>query len=226
MSTSMHAFAQKLLERPDAPQQVEAMRVALEDEKRRREEFYEWVTEEMKAEFINGEIIIQSPVKRQLWKVSDLLSRLLSVYTSVKKTGSIVVEKVMISLSRNDYEPNICFFSSEKTAMFKEDQVLFPAPDFVVEILSKKTSVIDRNIKKAGYAAHGIREYWIVDPVKQEIEQYLLLSEADTEYFNPYRLRIGEDIESRVIEGFNIPVLAIFNTEANVKALKTLIGNY
>lgn len=219
----MFDFAEKILERPDAPQQLERIQNALNDEHRRRLEFYEWVTEDMKAEFINGEIIIQSPVKRRHWKVSGLLSRLLSVFATVKNLGEVATEKAMISLTRNDYEPDICFFSKEKAAAFEEDQVLFPAPDFVVEILSRKTAKNDRGVKRDDYAAHGIREYWIIDPSRQQIEQYLLPTEDAKEYFPPRIHRLDDDIESRVIKGFVIPVRAIFEEAASVEALKNLI---
>ncbi len=46
-------------------------------------------------------------------------------------------------------------------------------PDLVVEILSKSTGRRDRGIKKGRYEACGVREYWIVDPVGQTVEQYL-----------------------------------------------------
>ena len=220
----MHTYAQKILELPDAPIQIEALNAALNEEKRRRQEFYDWVTEEVKAEFINGEIIIHSPVKKRHWNVSDLLSRLLSYYASMKKIGRVGTEKVMISLSRNDYEPDICFFSKEKTVDFTDDQVLFPAPDFIVEILSKKTASIDRGIKKTDYAAHGVREYWIVDPAKQRIEQYMLPSGSDA-YFPAKKYQWGEEIESVAIPGFKIPVQAIFDEEENVLALKSLMAS-
>ena len=42
------------------------------------------------------------------------MSRLLSVFASFKRLGRVGVEKVMIGLTRNDYEPDIVFFNKEK----------------------------------------------------------------------------------------------------------------
>lgn len=219
----MYDYAEKILERADAPQQLEHLQNALNDERRRRNEFYQWVTEDMKAEFINGEIVVHSPVKKRHWDASDLLSSLLSFFVRIHKLGRIATEKAMISLTRNDYEPDICFFSATQVSTFEEDQVLFPAPDFVVEILSKKTAKNDRGVKREDYAAHGIREYWIVDPARLQIEQYLLPTEEAREYFPPRIHRLDDDIESRVIKGFVIPVRAVFEEEANLEALKNLV---
>ena len=215
--------AKQILSRPNALEQVRAMQVILEEEARKRHEFREWLDEDIKAEFINGEIVMHSPVKKRHWQASDFLSRLLSVYTGINDLGQVGVEKVMIELTRNDYEPDICFFSKEKASAFTDDQMLFPAPDLVVEILSKKTAKNDRGIKKQDYAAHGIREYWIIDPIKQIVEQYFLIDEHSEEYFQPYIYRIDDDISSRVLEGFTIPIRAIFEQKANVEALKKLV---
>ena len=215
--------AKQILNRPNALEQVRAMQAILEEEARKRHEFREWLDEDVKAEFINGEIVMHSPVKKRHWQASDFLSRLLSVYAGIHDLGQVGVEKVMIELTRNDYEPDICFFSKEKAAAFTDDQMLFPAPDLVVEILSKKTAKYDRGIKKEDYAAHGIREYWIIDPIKQIVEQYFLLDLHSETYFQPYIHRIDNDISSRVLEGFTIPVRAIFEQKANVETLKKLV---
>ena len=213
----------QILKSPRAGQHLEAMKHALDDETQKRKAFYEWIDENTKAEFIGGKIIVHSPVSDEHWKTTDLLSRIVSIYASVKKLGRVGVKKVMISLTHNDYEPDIVFFKKEKADTFTQGQVLFPAPDFIVEILSKKTSKTDKTIKKADYAAHGVKEYWIIDTVKQTIEQYILLKDTDTEYFPPYIHSIHDDITSRVIEGFSIPVRAIFDEVANVEALAQLM---
>lgn len=215
-------LARQILERSDAMIQLEFLQNAMADENRRRQEFREWITEDVKAEFINGETVIHSPVRRRHWKASSYLSTLLNVYARLKNAGEVGVEKTMIALTRNDYEPDLVFFSKEKADAFTEEQVLFPAPDFVVEILSKKTAATDRGTKKEDYAAHGIREYWIVDPTRQRIEQYILPTGSDT-YFPAKVHQYGEFIESHAIPGFDIPVAAVFDETANVEALQELM---
>ncbi|MCU0734843.1 MAG: Uma2 family endonuclease [Methylotetracoccus sp.] len=48
------------------------------------------------------------------------------------------------------------------------------APDLVVEILSPQTAKKDRLTKRLVYQAAGVPEYWIIDPVGNTLEQYLL----------------------------------------------------
>lgn len=217
-------LVEKILRLPDAPQLVGQLNKRLQEEHERRLVFYNWIDEYTKAEFINGEVVVHSPAKKKHLTVTKLLSRLISLYSDVKQLGETFHEKAMIALTRNDYEPDIVFFSAEKAAAFEPDQVLFPAPDFVVEVLSAKTEKTDRTIKKDDYAAHGIREYWIVDPNRQTIEQYLLLQPTDKTYFEPYLYRRVEEITSRVIPGFSIPVAAVFDEAENVVALQRLMA--
>lgn len=216
-------LVERIMRQTTAPLLVEQLNERIAEEHARRLSFYEWIDEQTKAEFINGEVVVHSPVRRKHWEITDLFSSLLSIYVRINKLGVVGTEKVMISLTRNDYEPDIVFFKAEKAAAFEEDQVLFPAPDFVVEVLSKKTQKADRTTKKEDYAAHGIPEYWIIDPDKQRIEQYLLLNPTDKVYFEPYLYLRDEDITSKAIPGFTIPVKAVFDEQVNMEALQGLM---
>jgi Uma2 family endonuclease len=220
----MFDYAQKIMESPDAPTQIEALHQAMQTEQSRRHDFREWITPNIKAEFINGEVVLHSPVKKRHWSVTDLLSSLLSFYVRFKKLGRVGTEKVMVALTRNDYEPDLVFYSKDRADKFRDEQVLFPAPDFIVEILSRSTSARDRGIKLKDYAAHGSQEYWIIDPVKQHIEQYILFVPTDKVYSPAKIFRLHEDIESRVIKGFVIPVQAIFDEATNLEVLQELLA--
>lgn len=217
-----NALVAKILEGPDAGHLINYLQTAWKDERVRRIKFREWITEEVKAEFINGEIVTHSPVMKRHWKANGMLSRLLSIYVSTKKMGEVGVEKVMISLTRNDYEPDLVYFSNKKAALFTEKQVIFPAPDFVVEILSDSTAKIDKTTKKEDYALHGISEYWIIDADKQRIYQHILLA-GEIKYFPAKTFQSGDFIKSHAIEGFDIPVKAIFDEAINLKTLQDLI---
>lgn len=63
------AFKEELLKRPDLPTLFQQLKTHLEDESARRVQFREWLDEDKKAEFINGEIILHSPVKRRHLRV-------------------------------------------------------------------------------------------------------------------------------------------------------------
>ena len=215
----MQISLEQALLMPDAALFVQKVKSALEIENKKRRHFYEIVEENKKMEFINGEIIFHSPVKLQHNNATSLLCVLLKPFVAKHKLGFVGVEKILISLTRNDYETDLCFFGNEKAKNFKKKQVQFPAPDFVVEVLSDSTAKYDRETKFQDYAAHGVQEYWIVDAEKEIVEQYFLQNE---QYELLLKAKDGK-IESVVLTEFKIPIQAIFDEQVNLKTLLTLI---
>ena len=218
----MTELAAQLLESPKAPQIIQQVQAILNDEKTRRQAFYEWMDDDVKAEFINGEIVVHSPALHRHNSAVMFLSTLLNAFVSERDLGIVLVEKTLIELTRNSYEPDICYFGPAKAATIKPDLLYYPAPDLVIEVLSKSTQKNDREIKFEDYATHGVAEYWIIDPTRQTIELFTL--DADTEAYALVGLyRMGDMVSSRQLVGFTIPVKAAFDAGANVAALRTLL---
>jgi Uma2 family endonuclease len=213
------AYLEKILHSPRLPDYAREIESALELETQKRREFYQEITDDDKAEFVNGEIIYHSPVLMRHHAAASRLTALLNPYVRIHDLGYLGFEKVMISLTRNDYEPDICYFGLEKAADFSPNQMHFPAPDFVVEIPSDSTAKNDRGIKFVDYAAHGVGEYWIIDPSAETVEQYRLTDEG---FELVLKVKDGS-IESLVIPGFKIPVRAIFDDAENRAALQQLL---
>ncbi len=69
------------------------------------------------------------------------------------------------------YQPDIIFISKERLQIIKE-QKPEGATDLVIEILSPSTAYYDLRHEKEIYAMHGVKEYWIVDPIEKSIEVY------------------------------------------------------
>lgn len=213
----------QLMKAPNLPQLIEQAQRALREEARKRQEFYAWLKEDVKAEFINGHVVMHSPVKERHWTAVGNIYRLLSSFVIKHKLGRVASEKALVALKRNDYEPDVCFWKQEKAAQFTTDQMKFPAPDLVVEVLSKGTARTDRGIKFTDYAANGVAEYWIVNPSKQLIEQYTL--DAVTNEYALAGTFTGHDVlMSQQVAGFAVPALALFDETANMNALSILLS--
>jgi Uma2 family endonuclease len=222
-SPSYTSAIEQLLHSPRLPEAIQQLQDTLETERQKRQHFYDVVTEHQKAEFINGEIIVHSPAKLQHTLARKHLVMLLSAYVQKYQLGLVGDEKMLVSFERNDYEPDICFFGTEKAHTFTPDQMHFPAPDLIVEVLSSSTEAVDRGIKFEDYAAHGVREYWLVDPEDQTVEQYVLPSFDANAYHLLTKLREGS-IHSEVVGGFTIPLLAIFDPAENLAILQKLLA--
>lgn len=216
----MNITVEQTMEMPNAVLFVRKVEAALKAEQKKREHFYKIVDESRKMEFINGEIYFQSPAKLRHTEALGYLYQLLDAHVRRNELGFVGFEKTLISLTRNDYEPDICFFGPTKSKKFRSDQMQFPAPDMIVEVLSDSTERHDRVTKFQDYAAHGVSEYWIVNAKDKVVEQYELRGE---EY--ELLLKSGDgQIESTSVEGFAIPVKAIFGSKENLATLKKIIS--
>lgn len=94
----------ELFDAPDAQLIINRVQAMLDDEKKRRQEFYEWLQDDVKAEFINGEVIMHSPVKRRHLRANGNLTTLLRVYVQAHNLGEVDTEKALVTLTRNDYD--------------------------------------------------------------------------------------------------------------------------
>lgn len=222
MTILLDSELKHLLDSPRLPFIARKIDAVLADEAKRRQGFYAQISEGDKAEFINGQIIFHSPVKLRHNANAKRLLVLLDAHVTSHDLGYVGYEKIMVSLTRNDYEPDICFFGKSKAATLAPDQMRFPAPDLVVEVLSETTQAIDRGVKFDDYAAHGVVEYWIVDPVAETLEQYRLPENGDT-YELVIKAMTGQ-VRSVVIPGFEIPVRAIFDPQVNRSTLQAILA--
>ena len=207
----MKEIFEPILNSPLAKSYLAELQQYLSSEDERRKFFYKTNGEE-KAEFINGEIVMHSAVRLVHSNILLSLAQVIIEYVNHNKLGLVGYEKLMIRLTRNDYEPDLCFFPAEKAKLFTPDQKLFPAPEWIAEVLSESTEKNDRGIKMEDYAAHGVKEYWLVEPQKQLVEQYYLKFGS---FFLHKIYTEGQVLQSNVLNGLQLPVDAMFNEEAN-----------
>ena len=202
---------------PDIAQEINE-RLRSEAEKRSR--FYQDMTDKRKMEFIGGEVVLHSPAKARQLRAKDNLLRMVQNFVIARDLGEVMDEKTLCVFPRNDYEPDIVFFGPAKAAAIQPDTMKFPVPDFAVEVLSESTEARDRGVKFQDYEAHGVREYWIIDAEEEWVEQYV-----EKEGRFELRLKSGSgEIASTVIEGFCVPVKALFDSKESLRVMQTLLA--
>ena len=220
MGIPIATAVQQLQHSPQLPRYVQEFQSLLAAERARRDRFYDEMSEDQKVEFINGEVFMHSPARLRHTMVSQNAFILLSLYVSRHHLGHVGHEKVLITLTRNDYEPDVVYFGPGKAQTLLPDQIKFPAPDLVVEVLSPSTAENDRGIKFVDYAAHGVAEYWIIDPDEEILEQHILKDEA-------YTLRMKSQtgiLQSETVPGFVVPVHALFDEAEKLAAVQALMA--
>ena len=106
-------------------------------------------------------------------------------------------------------EADATFVSAERWSETKpvEGEFLKVVPDLVVEILSRKTQSRDRGEKRAIYENAGVREYWLVDPKRQEL---VVLRSDGLLFTREERFGATMSARSEVLASFELDVSTLF----------------
>lgn len=219
MTAAVQALIEPILHSPLLPDIAETLTARMREEAVRRRRFYEEMTDDQKVEFIEGEVVLHSPARNSHLIVRKHIEQLMDAFVRIHVLGVVHGEKCLCVFPRNDYEPDVVFFSPAKAAHFAADTMKFPVPDLAVEVLSTSTEKRDRGVKFQDYEAHGVGEYWIVDADAETVEQYLI---RDGSYELHLKSGSGE-ITSPTIPGFQIPIRAMFDAQANLAWLQALV---
>lgn len=102
-----------------SPHVADLLQPLTPDEAQLRQTFYATLDEGLKAEWINGEMIVHSPVRLQHGDASLQLVFLINLYLQLHPLGKVFPEKVLIQLTRNAYEPDVCFFTAARAAVLR-----------------------------------------------------------------------------------------------------------
>ncbi len=123
------------------------------------------------AELIEGEIsMTPSPSYKHQMIAIDISSKM-KLFADGKNAGIVLYEFDVHLDDENVVRPDIIFVRKERSSVIKENWV-DGVPDLVVEVLSPSTATIDLIIKRDLYESRGVKEYWIIDPGREEIFVY------------------------------------------------------
>ena len=154
-----------------------------------------------RAELIDGKIYYMAPPNtRHQRLVSDLHYQIKDFIKRNNGECEVFPAPFAVFLSENDknyVEPDISVICDKNKIA---DKGCNGAPDWVIEIVSPSSKPMDYFTKLFKYRTAGVREYWIVDPVKERITVYFFEMESVEEYF------FGENIPVGIYEGFSIKV--------------------
>jgi len=173
------------------------------------DEFLDWLTEETKADLIDGVIYMQSPPADVHERIFVFLIGILNAFVVRRKLGIVRGSHTTLKFSEaNGTQPDIVFISNAR-----RDRVhpyfMDGAPEVVVEILSPTTRKLDRGKKMALYAKHGALEYWQIDPEGQAAEFFRNHNGA----WLPLPVGDDEIFRSEVIPGFWLNTQWLFAEE-------------
>jgi Uma2 family endonuclease len=103
--------------------------------------------------------------------------------------GWLIVDEPELHLGNDALVPDLAGWRRERMPEMPHTAAFTLAPDWVCEVLSPSTVVLDREKKMKAYAREGVRHLWLVDPLQRTLESYQL----EGWRWNPRGLWSGED---------------------------------
>jgi Uma2 family endonuclease len=164
------------------------------------EDFLAWVGEKTRAEWVDGEIIIMSPVNVEHDDLQGWIYTILRTFVEAHDLGRVGGSELMVRLGKPQARrlPDVFFVSKDRLSAFGKTAYEGP-PDLIVEIVSPDSTARDYRDKLKTYESSGVREYWIVDPLARSVESNELVKGA----YRTIEPKQGA-IHSRVLKGFFI----------------------
>ncbi len=138
------------------------------------DDFYCRVPDGQKADLIDGVIYLASPDTLRSDQITGFILFLMRGYAAVKGAGTVSGSRFAYRLTEyRAPEPDVAFVSSARQAVI-EERGGTDAPDIAVEVVARDSRQRDYNEKKTLYQQQGVKEYWIIDPLRNCCEFYRL----------------------------------------------------
>ena len=171
-------------------------------------EDYQHTPDDQRYELLDGELIMAPAPNVGHQRIGTQLGWRLAQFVTERGLGEVFFAPCDVVLSNTDVvQPDLLFVSHERAHLLLGGANVLGAPDLVVEILSPSTAGRDRTLKRALYAKHGVREYWLVDPDARTVP-VLRLDGGAFEVVGLYGE--GQTLTSPTLEGFAVDLNEIF----------------
>ena len=149
-----------------------------------------------RAELIDGKIYYMASPGRTHQRISLLLTRKIADYIDEHEGKCEVYAAPFAVFLNNDninyVEPDISVICDLSKM---NEKGCYGAPDFIIEIVSPSSRQMDYFTKLFKYSSSGVKEYWIVDYMKQRVTVYNFKNETVEDY------AFGEEVPVGIYEG-------------------------
>lgn len=122
-------------------------------------DFYEWD---------DGRLVKMAPIQLRHAKLVSYLQKLLEAYFTLRPIGDVVGEPFVMRLDsvKGYREPDLQVILHTNPGQFTPTAMIGPA-DICIEVVSPESGDRDYGKKFLEYEKAGVREYWIVDPIRK-----------------------------------------------------------
>ncbi len=128
---------------------------------------------EIHRELVDGETVVSPSPSFNHAVAAGKLMRIIGNYTDAHNLGEIASDVDNPVSKFTVRRPDLFYFSAARLHLAK-GKAISGAPDLCVEFISPSSIHTDRVEKFAEYAAFGVVNYWIFDPLARTAEAFVL----------------------------------------------------
>jgi Uma2 family endonuclease len=126
-----------------------------------------------RAELINGQMYMMAPPARKHQDIVSFLTRIIGNHIAENHGNCRVYPApfaVYLDEEANTYvEPDVSVICDPDKL---DERGCKGAPDWIIEIVSPSSRIMDYKTKLVAYTQAGVQEYWIVDPNRNAVTVY------------------------------------------------------
>jgi Uma2 family endonuclease len=125
------------------------------------------------SEWVDGKVVLMSPVSKEHADVAVWLSALLRFHAEHHQSGRVFTEPFQMKTGPDlpGRAPDVMFVANASLGRLQRLCLEGPA-DLVIEVISPGSRGTDRGEKFYEYEQGGVPEYWLIDPDRRQVEFY------------------------------------------------------
>lgn len=184
------------------------------------EEFLDWCDEDTRAEWVNGRVVLMSPWESAPHgRIVQFLGRVLGIYVEQHNLGQVFTSSFMMKMDAipSGRLPDVLFMTRKQVEQCLRHMYLEDAATLAVEVVSPESVERDEDEKFREYAKAGVREFWLINPMRQAAAFFELKS-------GKYKRIAIEDgvVRSRVVDGFYLRIDWLWQIPSTLDVLREL----
>lgn len=119
-------------------------------------------------EYIQGQIVSLLPMRDTHYFMMSFLANLLNTYLAIKPIGTTRKAAFLMRMEKDLWrEPNIQVILGDNQQNLKSTY-MDGAADICIEVVSPESDARDHGDKFTEYEKYGVKEYWIIDPIRKQ----------------------------------------------------------
>jgi Uma2 family endonuclease len=183
------------------------------------EEFLDWCDGETRAEWVDGRVVLMSPESDSHEWLVGFLGPVLRIYVRERNLGRVFGSNFVMKMDAepSGRVPDLFFITRERLKEHVKRTHFEGAADLAIEVVSPDSVERDEDEKFREYAKAGVREYWLINPMRQAAA-FFELTRGRYE-----RLPVEDGVvRSRVVDGFYLRIDWLWEIPSTVDVLREL----